>query len=347
MALRFQLPPPVTRGLIIATVSITLLYVLARVNAGSAKTESVSYLTLVPSKSLYHPWTIITSTFVEQNVLNFLINITAVYLSGRYLERAWSSKDFAVIVAVGAIIPNLLVIPTYVIWGAIMRNTDRADTPIAGAITLQAAFLVAFKQLVPEHTVSLYKGVVKIRVKHFPAIFLLLNTVSGLLLGTDTALLLAWYGLITTWVYLRFVRYQPDIGVSTGGARIRGDASETFAFATFFPDIIQPPIAAVCDQIYIFFCNLKLIRPFSDEAIASSNEYSSARREFSLPTNNIYAPGGRSGSKREDADRRRALALKALDERLNRVSDQTIAVPSSSGTQSEPGGTHDEPQQIK
>ena len=28
----------------------------------------------------------------------------------------------------------------------------------------------------------------------------------------------------------------------------RGDASETFAFATFFPDVAQPPIAAVCDQ---------------------------------------------------------------------------------------------------
>lgn len=305
------------------------------------------YLALVPSKSLYYPWTIITSTFVEQNVLNFLINTTAFYLSGRYLERAWSSKELALVAAVGATIPNLLVIPTYVIWGAIMRNTTRADTPITGAITLQAAFLVAFKQLVPEHTVSLYKGVVKIRVKHFPAIFLLLNTVSGVLFGTDTALLLAWYGLVTTWVYLRFIRYQPDLGLSADGVRLRGDASETFAFATFFPDIMQPPIAAICDQIYIFFCNIRLIRPFSDEAIASSNEYSAGRRDLSLPTSNVYAAGSRTVNKREEAERRRALALKALDERLNRVSDQTIAVPTVSETQSEPDAAHEEVQAVK
>lgn len=334
--MRFNVPP-VTRALILSTFSFTLLYAVARWNTpaatGSATPTpsdlSIPYLTLVPSKSIYYIWTVLTSTFVEQNVLNLLINTTAVLMSGRYLERAWGSKDFGIVVLIAAILPNLLVIPTYVIWGFFMRNTARADTPIAGAITLQAAFLVAFKQLVPEHTVSIYK-VVKIRVKHFPAIFLLVNTVSGIVLGTDTALLLGWYGLITTWIYLRFFKYQTVLGPSTGGLRIRGDASETFAFATFFPNVLQPPIAAVCDQIYIFFCNLKIIKPFSDEAIASSNEQAAVRGEGGLPTLMNQNRGARPMSKREEAERRRALALKALDERLSAASSQTVSATDAS-----------------
>lgn len=302
--------PPTTRALLALTCFFTSLYVLARWNAPTATT----LLTLVPARFYIHPWTIVTSTFVEQDIVNLLINTTAVYFSGRYLERAWGSKDFATVVIIATIIPNLLLIPTYVIWGFIFSSTKRAETPIAGAITLQAAFLVCFKQLVPEHTVSLYRGIVKVRVKHFPAMFLLLNTIGGFVFGTDTALLLAWYGLITTYMYLRFFRYQKDI--TTGENTIRGDASETFAFATFFPTVIQAPVGAVCDQIYKFACQLNLIRPFSDEAVLLGSEQA-AGRDGILPTanHNAYAA----------AERRRQLALRALDERLqvNTVTEES------------------------
>lgn len=36
---------------------------------------------------------------------------------------------------------------------------------IHGGVAIQAGFLVAFKQLVPEHTVTIAKGIIKIRVK--------------------------------------------------------------------------------------------------------------------------------------------------------------------------------------
>ena len=36
---------------------------------------------------------------------------------------------------------------------------------ICGGVALQAGFLVAFKQLVPEHTVTIAKGLIQIRVK--------------------------------------------------------------------------------------------------------------------------------------------------------------------------------------
>ena len=174
------------------------------------------------------------------------------------------------------------------------------------------------------------KGVAKIRVKHFPSIFLLANTLSGIIFGTDTALVLAWLGFFTSWTYLRFFKAQTDLSeAGTGSGRIRGDASETFAFAYFWPDVLQPPIAAVADSVYKTLLALHVCSPFSAEDVESSNEQATARGEGSLP--NILNSSRRTG-KRDEAERRRALALKALDERLNAATalrQQTSNGPSS------------------
>lgn len=189
---------------------------------------------------------------------------------------------------------------------------------IQGSVALQGAFLVAFKQLVPEHTVTILQGVVKIRVKHFPAIFLAANTISGFVIGTDTALVLAWAGFFTSWTYLRFLKKQADLsGPGTGGATIKGDASETFAFAYFWPDVVQPPIAAISDGVYNALVAMHIISPFSAEDVETSNVQAAARGEGGLPS--LLNQAGRKGGsgKREETERRRALALKALDQRLH------------------------------
>ena len=107
------------------------------------------------------------------------------------------------------------------------------------------------------------------------------------------------------------------MGTNTGGKVSRGDASETFAFAYFWPDIFHSPIAAVSDSIYNVLLVLKICTPFSAEEVETSNEQASARGEGGLPS--LLNQGGRrggGGGKREEAERRRALALKALDQRL-------------------------------
>jgi len=185
---------------------------------------------------------------------------------------------------------------------------------------MEAAFLVAFKQLVPEHTVSLFKATIRIRVKHFPAIFVLLNTISGPLLGTDTALFLGWIGFLTSWIYLRFYRMAPSLTTSdTGeGAVIKGDASDTFAFNHFFPEPLQTILAPIGEQVYNLLVAFRLCTPFSEEDIDAGNEQASARAEGGLPSlTNPMDGDGRHGGRRMEAERRRAIALRALDQRLN------------------------------
>ena len=218
---------------------------------------------------------------------------------------------------------------------------------IQGSVALQGAFLVAFKQLVPEHTVTILQGVVKIRVKHFPAIFLAANTISGVAIGTDTALVLAWAGFLTSWVYLRFYKRQPDLsGTGTDSGGVKGDASETFAFACFWPDAVQPPIAKAADVIYGVLVKLRVLTPFSVEDVESGNVQASAREEGGLPS---LLNQGRRGGKREEAERRRALALKVLDQRLQaatasrqeQVAEPTQAIDASVSQQGSTQGEDD------
>jgi hypothetical protein len=278
---------------------------------------------------------------VEQNIFTVLLNAATLFYGGKYLERAWGSREFAKFIVIIAVIPNVVVALVYLLCAAIGASSVSGLTQICGGISIQSSFLVAFKQLVPEHTVTIFKGLVKMRVKHFPALFLLLNTISGLAFGTQVAALLAWLGLLASWSYLRFYKRQPDLtGTSTDGQGIKGDASETFAFACLFPDVMQPPIAFVSDQIYTLLVALKICTPFSEEDIASGNQQVLARGEAGLPSllSNQRGGGMRGIGKREEAERRRALALKALDQRLQAAA--AGRPQSQSSTLSQPGPSH-------
>lgn len=198
-----------------------------------------------------------------------------------------------------------------------MLTLSHSPTPIQGLVALEAGFLVALKQLVPEHTVSLFRGSIRVRIKHFPALFTALNMLSGPIFGTDTAVWLSFFGFLSSWVYLRFYRLS-DIGASATatageGSTMRGDASDTFAFVAFWPDAMQPFLAPVCDGIYETLVKLKLFKPFSDEAIVAGNENAASRSE-GLPS---IMNGRGVGGRRAEAERRRAIALMALEERLN------------------------------
>jgi hypothetical protein len=228
--------------------------------------------------------------------------------------------------------------------------TKRRRTTISGGIAIQAGFLVSFKQLVPEHTVAIAKGLIRMRVKHFPAIFLLANTISGIVLGTETAMFLAYFGFMTAWVYLRFYRISLSSNATGDGSVVRGDASDTFAFAHFFPEPIQTPVGALADGIYNTLVSLKICTPFSDQDIDIGNEQASARADGGLPSiMNPNSRGGRGGATRAEAERRRALALEALNQRLNAAAARgptpaAPVAPSVSGPSEALGATNYEPE---
>lgn len=115
--------PPVTRILLITLGLQSILSAAIRYKQWSANSEIViPYLNLIPQLSLIYPWTFLTTTLVESNVFTLAIAALTLFHGGRYLERAWSSKEFAKFLLITALIPNTLCFGVMVTFFTVTRN---------------------------------------------------------------------------------------------------------------------------------------------------------------------------------------------------------------------------------
>jgi hypothetical protein len=144
-------------------------------------------------------------------------------------------------------------------------------------------------------------------VPRFPLLHILAVLLLTLIrLLSFASVLLVTTGFLTSWIYLRFYKQAfPDLETSQPSS-LRGDASETFAFAEFFPEPVKPFVASFSNQVYSILVTLRICTPFSQADVSAS-------RADSFMSRSAGAPGGT----RAETERRRALALKALDQRLN------------------------------
>ena len=121
---RFNIPP-ITRIVLGVLIFQSLLSGAIRYRQLSAESDVVvPYLALVPQLSLIYPWTFLTTTLVENNVVTFVIAGVTVFYGGRYLERAWSGKEFVKFLVVASLVPNLLCFGSLVFLFAITGNVD-------------------------------------------------------------------------------------------------------------------------------------------------------------------------------------------------------------------------------
>lgn len=109
MPLRINVPP-ITRGLLICLFTLSLLSAVVRYRQWSSSQNKivVPYLNLIPQLSIIYPWTFLLTTFVENNVFTLAVSSIAIYYGGRYLERAWGTKEFIKFIVICALIPNTL-----------------------------------------------------------------------------------------------------------------------------------------------------------------------------------------------------------------------------------------------
>ena len=115
--------PPVTRLCLVALSVQSVLSAAIRYRQWTAHSDIViPYLTLVPQLSLVYPWTFLSTSLVESNIFTLGIACVTLYNGGRYLERAWSSREFAKFLIVAALLPNLLSFGTMIFMFALSRD---------------------------------------------------------------------------------------------------------------------------------------------------------------------------------------------------------------------------------
>ena len=117
--------PPLTRSLLITLISFTLLNAVIKPEYTAlgpflaSKGNGSPYLSIVIQRSWKYPWTFLTACFVEQNVFGLLVSGLTLFYGGRYLERAWGSREYAKFLAIVGVLPNVLCFLAYEILFAI------------------------------------------------------------------------------------------------------------------------------------------------------------------------------------------------------------------------------------
>lgn len=117
--------PPVTRILLGALLLQSIFNAAIRYRQRtSGASVVVPWLTLVPAHSLIYPWTFVTTSLVESNILTLAAATFTLLHGGRYLERAWSSREFAKFLVVVSLIPNTLCFLVATFFSTITGNTS-------------------------------------------------------------------------------------------------------------------------------------------------------------------------------------------------------------------------------
>lgn len=117
--------PPLTRILLIVLGGVSIIYQVVTLNAWTSPSDP-NFLALIPQWALFRPWVYFTATFAEQNLVTLLMAAITVFYGGKYLERAWDSREFGKFVLLVTFIPNFVASLLYVLWFAITRDDDTA-----------------------------------------------------------------------------------------------------------------------------------------------------------------------------------------------------------------------------
>ncbi|XP_022646595.1 transmembrane protein 115-like isoform X1 [Varroa jacobsoni] len=312
--------------------------------------DLVAHVGVIPSEIMppnFAVWTLLTHCFFEDSILMLVEDLVAITLYGKLVEPLWGNAEvvlfFCVVNVSTAFLSVVYLIALYWLTGHTALLFSVTVHGMAGYI---AATLVAVKQLMPDHVLVTLPRMGKLRNRNMPLSGFMLTVILyavGLLRPVYPVMFLA--GSLSAWLYLRFWQAHPN------GSR--GDPAEHFSFAHFFPNVLQPPVAVLCNSIFDMLVRIGLCRrPVKKFNIAHS---------MAPGTISIQMPGAAVGSatgpagltlppSAEDAERRKQVALKALNERLakggvgmsksscpslvpqGKVSKSSVGMPSGVGT---------------
>ncbi|KAM9324365.1 transmembrane protein 115 [Gastrophryne carolinensis] len=260
-----------------------------------------SYLLAVTPGLLMPPnmwvWTLVTHGLVEIHIWDVAANLLLTLGAGRRLEPLWGAPELLLFYGVVSLAVGILSSLCYLVsYAATSKLYFLFSVRVHGFPAFTGAVLVAHKQTAGDGLGDSQRW-----VRLLPQLVLLgvsVLTVAGLMPSP----MLVGYGLgmVSGWVYLRF--YQRH-------SRGRGDMSDHFSFSSFFPGPLQPVAALLGNLTHAGLVKLRLC----PRAVKRYDVGAPSSITISLP-----------GTDPQDAERRRQLALKALNERLKRVEDQTL-----------------------
>lgn len=276
----------------------------------------VPYLQLIPRYTIFYPWAIVTAIFAEISVVAYVFSATILVVSSRYIERFWGFKEVVKFVVVVGSITNFCTVLITIVSNIVRQDGLGMDKPLGGGISYYFGFLVVLKQLIPEHNIVLFQGLLNFRVKNLPFVFVVVMLVWSLFISRSLYPFVPSLESFTiSFTYLRF--YQTfaldpilPLSMDDSGNIVRGDASDSFKFVEFFPNITKPYLGVMFDKLYEICVLLGIVVPFNDESIDQGNRRAQKRLEQINQTQKSVASSV--------AERRRQVALQVIEDRIVR-----------------------------
>lgn len=196
----------------------------------------IPFIQLIPRSTIFNPWVLVLAIFAEISIFTFILSATILYVGSKFTERFWGYLEVIKFILIIGTITNLFTIVLAIISNIIREDAKNMDQPLGGGISYYFAFLVVFKQLIPEHNIVLFQGLVNFRVKHVPFALLIIFTLWSIFISKSMYPAVPSIGsFFVSFFYLRFFQSlstEPNLPLSSNDASnssvITGDASDTF-----------------------------------------------------------------------------------------------------------------------
>ncbi|XP_031628092.1 transmembrane protein 115 [Contarinia nasturtii] len=246
-------------------------------------------------------WTAFTFCFLELYLWEVFLDIIIVGLCGKLIEPLWGQMEMMTFFAITNLGVAILSSMYYLFVYFCTKDDDLLfNVHIHGLSGYVAAVCVAVRQIMPDLLIAKTR-IGKLTNRNMPLIvvfFSIIFWLCGILDGTTPTMFIS--GLIVSWIYLRFYQLHANGN--------RGDGSESFTFASFFPTILQPAISALVNPLHNLFLRIGIVKPHA----VLRNSAHSLTSVVSVQNVDMH-----------DMERRRQIALKALSERLSRTTDSS------------------------
>lgn len=263
-------------------------------------------LGLVAARATARPWTLLSCAFLSDSILTALAYAVAVLFLARIVEPIHGGRELLKFLSAVIVLTSCLTVAVVTVLYYATVTSEKSShkeglshagdilfRPMGGFEAGAAALLVAVKQLIPDNEVALLGGALRFRAKHLPGLFISVVVVGSLALGSAVrAIPFTLFGTYLAWLYLRFVQSRNGV---------RGDLSEEFRLASFFPQPLQPPVDRIAGAV---------TRLTGLGAASTAAQQQQAGSYYGL--GGAVLPGSDAG----DAARRRERGAKALEERL-------------------------------
>jgi membrane associated rhomboid family serine protease len=266
-------------------------------------------------------WNLVTGSLLETNAVKLALSLCGIARFGPTVETSLTSVWFGaylfIVCLASGVITSVAVFTLYVIT----RYEYLLSIEVHGAWGLVSALAVGAAQALPAESLIPVPGALGFKVRHLPMTLVLL---SGLLYSAGLRSLTRDFPFVCVstycgWVYLRFFHCY-------SGSSAAGDVRKEFQFIMFCPPFTRRILKPFADFCYGVALLLGLFsgRSAVEAAYAQS---AGAGGEAGSSQTGAFADGSSSRVELRDpvAERRRARAMKLLDEKFAKLNAAEVS----------------------